>query len=119
MDAQLSWLDVLIVALAMVGVGLYLYARGSRRAALVARLKAEVERKGRQNTDVNRSTLSAGNLLARAARLLRRVGGAIPLFSAAQRIEVAQKLVAAGFRGPQALMTMAALSLFSALALLA
>ncbi|WP_397475028.1 type II secretion system F family protein [Pusillimonas sp.] len=118
MDAQGSWLDLFIVVLALAGAVLYLYARSSRRAALVARLKSEVERKGRQNSGGSRSWFFGRNWRAGMARFLRRIGGAIPLFSAAQRIEVAQKLVAAGFRSAQALMIMAALSLLSALAML-
>lgn len=118
MDTQTSWLDLLILVLILAGVGLYLYARSSRRAVLAARLKTEVQRKGRQNVDANRNWLSERNWRGALAQLLRRIGGAIPLFSAAQRIEVAQKLVAAGFRSPQALLNMAALSLFSAVAML-
>jgi len=119
MDAQIRWLDVLILAMAVVGVLLYLYSRSSRRAVLAERLKTEIQRKGRQAGDGNRRWLAESNWRGVLSHLLRRIGGAIPLFSAAQRSEIGQKLVAAGFRSAQALLMMAAFSLLTALVLAA
>jgi len=117
MEAHISVLDIVIVFLVLAGVGLYLYARGSRRAMLTAKLKNEVQRTGRQDAPENGKWLKDRQWRGGLARILRRVGAAVPLYSSAQRTEVAQKLVAAGFRNPQSLMVVAALSLLSAIAL--
>src|SRR5690606_17834105 len=42
--------------------------------------------------------------------LMRRIGAALPLFSQAQRLEIGRKLIMAGWRSPQALLTVAALA---------
>lgn len=117
MDALIRWLDVVIMAMALIGAVLYLYARGSRRAVLTERLKAEINRKGRQDSSKGRNWLVERNWRRGLTQVLRRIGELMPLFSAAQRTEIGQKLIAAGFRSPQALMVMAALSLLSALIL--
>src|SRR5690606_36479722 len=104
MQAPVTGLDIVIVVMVLAGVGLYLYARGSRRALLAARLKTELQRTGRQDAPENRKWLSDHQWRGGVARILRRIGAAVPLSSSAQRTEVAQKLVAAGFRNPQSLM---------------
>lgn len=119
MDGLMRWLDMLILVMAMSGVFLYLYARSSRRAVMVERLKTEIERTGRQDAQNGRRWLEERNVRGFLTHLLRRLGSAIPLFSAAQRMEVGQKLVAAGYRSTQALLIMAGLSLLSALGVVA
>jgi len=118
MGGYLNWLDAVIFLMVVAGVGLYFYARGSRRAVLVDRLNTEDQSTGRQNVDSTRGWMAQRNLRGGVVQLLRRLGSAIPLFSATQRTEVGQKLVAAGFRSPQALLIMAGASLLSALAAL-
>jgi len=44
-------------------------------------------------------------------RLLQRIGGAVPLFDAAQRSEIGRKLVSAGYRQPGAMPTLIGLSI--------
>lgn len=105
--------DALVLALALLGVILYLYARASRRALLAERLKEELQRKGRQGEHTKRR-LTISNLRQSAAELMRRLGAALPLFSQAQRLEIGQKLVMAGWRSPQALLTVAALAALAA-----
>lgn len=119
MQGFLRWFDILIVVMVFAGVFLYLYARSSRRAVLTERLKAEVNRTGQQNVDDTRHWLTQRNWRGILTHFLSRVGRAIPLFSAAQRTEVGQKLVAAGFRSGHALLIMAALSLLSGAAIVA
>lgn len=119
MEGLTRWLDVMIFAVALAGAFLYLYARSSRRAMHSERLRMEIQRKGRQDAQQDRNWLVERNWRGALIHLLRRLGSAIPLFSAAQRTEVGQKLVAAGFRSPQALLVVAALSLLSGLACVA
>lgn len=103
------WLlfDLLILVIALGGVGLYLYARASKRAVLAARLRNELKRRGRQ--DEKKDTGRAQTMGGAAIQLLHSMGGIAPLFSQAQRLEVGQKLVMAGWRSPQALLVMAGL----------
>lgn len=119
MSGLMRWLDLLILLMAVSGVMLYLYARSSRRATLAARLAAEINRSGRQGDDAGRRLSGARNWRGGLVRLLKRTGGAIPLFSAAQRTEISQQLVAAGYRSPQALLIIAGLSLISGIGLVA
>ena len=103
------WLlfDLLILVIALGGVGLYLYARASKRAVLTARLRNELKRRGRQ--DEKKDAGSPQTMGGAAVHLLRRMGGIAPLFSQAQRLEISQKLIMAGWRSPQALLVMAGL----------
>lgn len=110
--------DALIMAVALLGVALYLYARASQRALLVERLKSEIQRKGRQGEHTTQR-LSIRNMRQSAAELMRRLGAALPLFSHAQRLEIGQKLVMAGWRSPQALLTVAALAALCAAGMVA
>lgn len=119
MSGFVRWLDVFILIMAVAGVTLYLYARSSRRALLVERLKGEIDRNGRQNEAARKRVLAASSWRDAVMHFLRRLGTAIPLFSAAQRTELAQKLVAAGYRSPQALLAVGGLSLLSGIALAA
>lgn len=105
--------DALLLIVALVGVFLYLYARASNRARLVESLKTEIKREGRQGERARRR-LSVRNLRQSATELMRRLGAALPLFSQAQRLEIGQKLTMAGWRSPQALLTVAALAALSA-----
>ncbi|MDX5628487.1 MULTISPECIES: type II secretion system F family protein [unclassified Brenneria] len=102
---------------ALLGVGLYLYARTSRRARLTERMRSEITRKSGQQLA---STLSGQRrrLAQRLMSTLNSIGSSVPLFSIAQRTEIAGKLVSAGFRNPQALMVMIALALLSIAVLL-
>lgn len=119
MNLSIRWLDVLALLMALTGVFLYLYARSSRRALLVSRLNAELQRQGRQNTRNSRSWLAQRDWRSAIVHALRRLGSAVPLFSAAQRTEIGQKLTAAGYRSTHALLIVAALSLLCGLALVA
>lgn len=101
--------DVLVLIIALAGVLLYLYARASNRARLVEALKTEIKREGRQG-ERSRRRLSVRNLRQSTIELMRRIGAALPLFSQAQRLEIGQKLIMAGWRSPQALLTVAALA---------
>lgn len=101
--------DVLVLIIALAGVFLYLYARASNRARLVEALKTEIKREGRQG-ERSRRRLSVRNLRQSTIELMRRIGAALPLFSQAQRLEIGQKLIMAGWRSPQALLTVAALA---------
>lgn len=105
MDRALGWFDGLILLLLLGGAGLYLYARASQRARLLARAVSEVQRRGSRVGRTEPRTLGTGLL-----RLLRRIGTAVPLMSAAQRTEASAKLVAAGYRSPQALFVLMALT---------
>lgn len=108
MDPGLGLLDGLIVLLLVVGAMLYLYARASQRARLLARATSEVQRHGVRVDRTGTRSLSAGVMQA-----LRRLGARVPLLSAAQRTEVSAKLVAAGYRSNQALFVLLALTLLS------
>ena len=100
-------LDLLILVVALSGVGLYLYSRASKRAVITTRLRSELKRRGRQDEGkVDRKPKAVGET---AIHLLRSMGGIAPMFSQAQRLEVGQKLVMAGWRSPQALLVMAGL----------
>ncbi|MFC3394468.1 type II secretion system F family protein [Brenneria rubrifaciens] len=101
---------------AVTGVALYLYARVGRRARLAERLQAEVLRK-RSQLQEQVDSWRHHALPQRVLRILQRIGHFAPLFSAAQRTEIAGKLVSAGFRSPQALIIVAALSLLSMVSL--
>lgn len=101
--------DVLVLIIALAGVFLYLYARASNRARLVEALKTEIKREGRQG-ERSRRRLSVRNLRQSTIELMRRIGAALPLFSQAQRLEIGRKLIMAGWRSPQALLTVAALA---------
>lgn len=101
--------DVLVLIIALAGVFLYLYARASNRARLVEALKTEIKREGRQG-ERSRRRLSVRNLRQSTIELMRRIGAALPLFSEAQRLEIGRKLIMAGWRSPQALLTVAALA---------
>lgn len=105
MDRALGWFDSLILLLLLAGAGLYLYARASQRARLLARAVSEVQRRGNRVGRAETRTLGAGLL-----RVLRRIGTAVPLMNAAQRTEASAKLVAAGYRSPQALFVLMALT---------
>lgn len=110
--------DVLVLIIALAGVFLYLYARSSRKALLAEALRSEIQRQGRQG-ERSRRRLSSGNLRESVIEITRRLGGALPLFSQAQRLEISQKLVMAGWRSPQAQLTVAALAALTAGAMIA
>ncbi|MEE3651087.1 MULTISPECIES: type II secretion system F family protein [unclassified Brenneria] len=110
--------NLIYLLCAVAGVALYLYARIGRRARLAERLRAEVLRKRNQQQGPVQSWRYHA-LPQRMMRMLQHIGRFAPLFSAAQRTEIAGKLVSAGFRGPQALIVVAALSLLSMLSLAA
>lgn len=108
-----EWIDLGIVILTLIAAGVYLYARSNKQAQLLERLKTEIERKN----DINLLTSSNSRktqIKKTGLGVLRRIGSAVPLFSAAQRLEINQKLVMAGWRSPQALLIVAALSALSA-----
>lgn len=115
MATLLPWLDALPLLLALAGVGLYLYGRAGVRARLAERARMEVQRQGMQQQ--GRRGNVRHSMSDRVARLLRWLGRQAPMLSAAQRSETLVKLVAAGFRSPQALVTIMALSLISVLVL--
>ncbi|MEQ4618673.1 MAG: type II secretion system F family protein [Corticimicrobacter sp.] len=115
MATLLPWLDALPLLLALAGVGLYLYGRAGVRARLAERARTEVQRQGMQQQ--GRRGQERQSPSERIARLLRWLGRQAPMLSAAQRSETLTKLVAAGFRSPQALVTIMALSLISVLVL--
>lgn len=104
-------LNLLPLLCVVLGIALYLYGRTSRRAKITERLHAEVMRKGQQLSDSTR--WRRRHVFSRLLVLLRAIGQRAPLFSAAQRTEVAEKLVRAGFRSPQSMLIMAALALLS------
>lgn len=108
MDDGLIWLNALIAVLALAGGGLYLYARISQRARLLARTVSEVQRRHTQTQRTNAPQVSQGLF-----QLLRGLGARVPLLSSAQRSEVLGKLVAAGYRSYQALFVMMGLTLLS------
>lgn len=116
MTTLLPWLDALPILLALAGVGLYLYGRAGVRARMAERARTEVQRQGMQQQQGRRGQVRQ-SLSERIARLLRWLGRQAPMLSAAQRSETLTKLVAAGFRSPQALVTIMALSLISVLML--
>lgn len=113
MEQGLVWLNVLIVVLVVVGVGLYLYARASQRARLMARAVSEVQRRDSQTR--RRDTPQVSQALF---QFLRGLDSKVPLLSVAQRTEVSQKLVAAGYRSHQSLYVMMGLMLLCALLML-
>lgn len=108
MISGLFWLDALIALLTLSGLGMYFYARAGQRARLMARAVSEVQRQGRQADRRDTSSPRDGLL-----RFLRRLGAIAPLFNTSQRSEAAAKLVAAGFRSPQALLVLGGLTLLS------
>ncbi|MCG8710787.1 type II secretion system F family protein [Brenneria sp. 4F2] len=110
-------LHLISLLCAVIGVALYLYARTSRQARLAARMRSEVMRKGSQQ--VGPKQLVQNRLTHRLLRVLHPIGKFAPLFSVAQRTEIAAKLISAGYRSPQALMSVVALALLSIAALLA
>ncbi|KAA8999453.1 type II secretion system F family protein [Affinibrenneria salicis] len=114
----MALLNLMAALCAIAGAALFLYARTSRRARLNERLRAEVLRRGSQQS-LQRPSWRRHPFIRRLIGLLQPVGQLAPLFSAAQRTEIAGKLVSAGFRGSQALMIVAALALLSVLVLLA
>lgn len=108
MISGLFWLDALIALLALSGLGLYLYARAGQRARLMARAVSEVQRQGTQAVQQDRPGMLDGML-----RFLRRLGAVTPLLNTSQRSEAAAKLIAAGYRSPQALPVLVGLTLLS------
>ncbi|RLM22680.1 hypothetical protein BIY29_11865 [Brenneria alni] len=109
-------LNLIYLLCALTGAILYLYARIGRRARLAERLRSEVLRKRNQQQGQALSRQSH-TLPQRIIRVLQRIGRYAPLFSAAQRTEIAERLLSAGFRNPQALIVMAGLSLLSMISL--
>ncbi|MFE8115289.1 type II secretion system F family protein [Brenneria goodwinii] len=105
-------LHLISLLFAALGVGLYLYARTSRRARLTERMHSEVIRKSTQQSALTQAG-QRQRLAQRLMSALNSIGRSVPLFNAAQRTEIAGKLVSAGFRNPQALMVMIALALLS------
>jgi tight adherence protein C len=103
------WLNLLAVALALSGVTLYLYARGSQRAKMLERLNAELGRKTGQGADKGKRK-ARRTWRQRFTVLLHAVGSSVPVFSPAQQREVSQKLVSAGVRNTKAPLIVAALS---------
>ncbi len=114
MASHIDWLDAALLLLCLMGVGLYLYARASQRARLLERTRTEVRRRGNLvfRTPVRR-------LSGNAMSLLRRLGSVVPLLNSSQRAEASTKLVMAGWRSPQALFVLVALTLLSMLLLVA
>lgn len=110
-------LHLISLLCAAIGVALYLYARTSRRARLTERMRSEVMRKGARQ--IVSKQPGRNRLAHRLLRFLHPIGKFAPLFSVAQRTEIAGKLVSAGYRSPQALMIVVALALLSIVALLA
>ncbi|MEC5318911.1 type II secretion system F family protein [Brenneria populi subsp. brevivirga] len=111
------WLHLISLLCAAIGAALYLYARTGRRARLAERVRSEVKRKGAQQVAPKQP--GRNRLARRLLRVLQPIGKFAPLFSVAQRTEIAEKLVSAGYRSPQALMIVVALALLSIVALLA
>ena len=114
MDWFLRSLDILIIALLVLGGFLYLYARASKRARLLERTLAEVKRHGKSPHENRRSLRDASSMIK---QLLKRLGSAVPLLNESQRIEASGKLVAAGYRSNQALFTLAGIILVFTLGL--
>lgn len=98
---------LLAIILAMI---IYLYSRTGRRVRLAERMRTEVKRRVNQPSG---APWRYRSLTRRLMRLLQPVGRITPLFSLAQRTEIAQRLVSAGFRSQQALVTVVALALLS------
>lgn len=108
MDPMLIWLNALIAVLLFSGLGLYLYGRTSQRARLLARTLTEVRRRDGQAPSRGAPQVSRGLL-----RGLKQLGTKVPVFNAAQRSEASAKLIAAGFRSPQAVYVLMGLTLLS------
>lgn len=108
-----QWINLLSTFLALIGVILYLYARGSQRTQMMARLNTEINRKGSQLGDTSKQG-EKRDLRSRASNMLQRLGGAVPILSAAQQKEVSQKLVHAGIRNAKAALIVSALSMLCA-----
>ncbi|TBU93527.1 type II secretion system F family protein [Stutzerimonas kirkiae] len=107
----LNLLSLLSLFCASLGGALYLYARAGRRARLLERMRCEVQRKSQQPPRLAASHWQRHLLAQRLLAVLRGIGQRVPLLSMAQRMEVAEKLLRAGFRGPQAIMVVTALAL--------
>ncbi|WP_298015393.1 type II secretion system F family protein [uncultured Castellaniella sp.] len=114
-----QWLNLLGMALAVTGALLYLYARSNQRAQMLARLRAEVARKGSQLADtVNKSQAPRG-WRDRLTAMLYHLGSAVPIFSPAQQKEVRQKLVRSGIRNIKAPLIVSAFSVLCAAGMVA
>lgn len=97
-----QWLNLLGMILGVSGALLYLYARSNQRALMVARLHAEVERKGSLPANSVRKSQVQGGWRGRVTAMLYHVGSTVPIFSPAQQKEVHQKLVRSGIRNVKA-----------------
>lgn len=97
-----QWLNMLGMLLGVTGALLYLYARSNQRAMTVARLRAEIERKGSLLGDSVRRSRVPTNWRNRVTAMLYRVGSTVPIFSPAQQKEVRRKLVRSGIRSVKA-----------------
>jgi len=109
-----QWINLLSILLALVGVILYLYARGSQRSQMIARLHTEISRKGSQLGDASKHG-EKRDLRSRATTMLQRLGAAVPILSPAQQKEVSQKLIHSGIRNAKAPLIVSALSMLCAL----
>ncbi|MDN5844251.1 MAG: type II secretion system F family protein [Alcaligenaceae bacterium] len=106
---NLSLLDALSLAatvLALFAVGLYLHGR----SGVQARLNQRLTRSTRAHGSLTPDEPSRTGLSSAVGNALQTVGRAVPLFSAGQRSEMAQKLISAGYRRPSALPIMVGLS---------
>ncbi len=101
--------DVLIVLLALLGAGIYLYGRSNRRQVLLERAKTEVARRG---TGANKQK-GIKQVKTKGLGLLLRLGNAVPLLNESQRQEASSKLVNAGYRSNQALILLIGLTVLS------
>lgn len=104
-------LNIFPLVSAALGIVLVFYGRFGRRSKLVERLRAEVGRRSQQGQDSSR--WKRRDFRTQLLASLGAIGQRAPLLSAAQRSEVGEKLVRAGFRSAQYMLMMAALVLFS------
>lgn len=114
-----QWLNLLGMVLALTGALLYLYARGNQRAQMLARLHAEVARKGSQLADAANKPQTPRGWRDRLTAILYRLGSAVPIFSPTQQKEVRQKLIHSGIRNVKAPLIVSAFSALCAAGLVA
>jgi tight adherence protein C len=113
-----QWINLLSIALALIGVILYLYARGSQRSQMLSRLHTEISRKGSQLGDSSKHD-EKRDFRSRATTMLQRLGAAVPILSPAQQKEVSQKLIHSGIRNSKAPLIVSALSMLCAVGAIA
>lgn len=111
--SALDWLTLAAVILTLVGVALYLNARGSVQARVSQRLTNSVKGRGPGTVEI------PVGFIGTLGRALQTLGKVLPLFDAAQRKEMGGKLVSAGYRQSGALPVLMGLAAGCALLMIA